>query len=434
MDIKKLISESEIKRILNLYENVKNIVGTQKTYIIEQDENINQEISVDSDEKIILGSKNDDWDYKKSGNNYFAKRKGTENWLLAKGNARISIATKIFGDEASSEDIKVDQPIKLKSYFLNTSQGNKFREWVNKYYKGISKKYDLSLTGPYDNTNIKQVANTKIESDSYGQINLGDLFLKQNKWAEYTSEEPGKTLPSLVKTGFKVNKATWKEDHGYFINKCTQEGCAAYTYEMIGQKFGDAWQAYGSFNVAVPITASQRETMTTLFNSINQTGSPSLNAETDNDATAKNFLQSLIPQQSNFKNLKLGTVVGLFYPDSKNYDLAFFQSAIGKQRMGDGSWYTLRPPYFCSDYTKCSETLWKPSDLKSKKKFVAGYTLRKGISFPPTTHIGFIGYVDEDGVPYVVHNVHKNVYAFPVTKMNKSTLSIVWAGDPNTIK
>jgi len=61
--------------------------------------------------------------------------------------------------------------------------------------------------------------------------------------------------------------------------------------------------------------------------------------------------------------------------------------------------------------------------------------LKGGKSFIPNTHLGFIGYIDENGVPYVVHNIHKKVYAFPVDKMKKGkTLAIIWAGNPNQVK
>ena len=411
MKNRSIINEEEKLRILNLHEHYKtNVVST--SLIIEA-------------ENIIPGGPNDDWDYKESGNKYYARKKGTANWILATGSAERAIKKDIFKRQVE----KIDPS---KSPFKSQTQGNEFRKFVNKYYKYIAKKHSLDIVGPFNNSNIINASEEIIPTKKYGKIKLGDLFFKQNKYVKQKGDEPGVTLPSLIETGFKVNRFNWKPDHGYYVDKCTQEGCAQYTYDMIGKKFGDAWQAYRSFDITKKISSNQLITMQKLFNSINKAGSPELNVETNNDATAKAFLQSLVPtDQSQFKNLTLGTVVGLYYPQSKNYDLAFFQSAIGKQRMEDGSWYPLRSPYFCSNKEKCTDTLWKPN--QENKTFYPGSTLRSGNSFIPTTHIGFIGYIDESGTPYVVHNVHKTVYAYPVSKMSKNTLSIIWAGDPNTI-
>lgn len=368
-----------------------------------------------------------------------------QNWVINTKKDRTILgrygADGVWGDFTQNAWDKYGSGYGYHSFFYNKAQGNKFREWVNKYYPKIAKKYDLDLKGPHDNYTIRKVAAQKVDINTKkiqnrilnptGSVNLGTLFFQQNADAYNISSEKGQTLPSLVKTGFKINKESWSPAEGYYVDKCTQEGCAQYTYDMIGDKFGDAWQAYKSFNKYSSVSPDTVSKMENIFNSINKKGFPQLNAETGEDDVSKKLLISLVPSQKQFKNLKLGDVVGLYYPDSSNYDLAFFQSAIGKSRDQDGNWVGLTSPYFCTDPSKCDETKWTLQDIKSDKSFKAGPSLKSGKSFMPNTHLGFIGYIDENGEPYVVHNVHKKVYAFPVSKMIPGvTLSIVWSGSP----
>lgn len=393
-------------------------------------------------EQVIKGKGSDVWDYKKEGNDYYVRKKENFDgpWAKVTGSVKVSVAKKIFGDEVSSKDKDITKKDDYDSFFKNKNQGNMFRKWVNKWYPKIAKKYDLDLVGPHDNYTIRAVAAEKVKTKNTmqnrilnpkGEANLGTLFFQNNLEAYNLSSEKGKTLPSLVNTGFKINKNRWTPDEGYYVDKCTQEGCAQYTYDMIGDKFGDSWQAYQNFDAYANVSSATVDKMEKIFNSINERGFPELNSEMPEDSISKDLLISLVPNQNQFKNLKLGDVVGLYYPDSSNYDLGFFQSAIGKSRDQNGNWIWLRDPYFCTDPSKCSETKWTTKDIKSDKKFKAGPTLRGGKSFMPNTHLGFIGYIDEDGVPYVVHNVHKTVYAYPVSKMVPGkTLSIVWAGTP----
>ena len=423
MNQRSLINEDEKSRILNLHNLYKeNFIGTSLKSLLTEEE------------QIILGKGGDPWDYKKSNGEFFARKKGTDNWILSKGSARDTIMNTIFKEIPNKEDLPKKETT-YKLYFKNSAQGNEFREWVNKWYKSIAKEYDLDISGPYNNPTINKVSNLVVKTSDGNNKKLGDIFFSKNDPVKYLSNEPGKTLPSLINTGFKINKSAFYPNEGYYVDKCTQEGCAQYTYDMIGSKFGDAWQAYQSFDAYANVSPEKIKTMETLFNNINKKGSPDLNVETSNDSLAKKLLVSLVPNQNKFKGLGLGTVVGLYYPESKNYDLAFFQSAIGRFRDDKGKWYPLRPSYFCSDPNKCDETRWKEGDIGSSKTFKAGKTLSSGKSFMPNTHLGFIGYIDEDGERYVVHNVHKTVYAYPISKMIPGeTLSIVWAGDPNQIK
>ena len=296
-------------------------------------------------------------------------------------------------------------------WFAKKKNGTKWVDLSN-YPKAIS-----ILTGK-----IKEYLKIKKVIDPNIKINQNDKF---------KSNEPGQTLPSLVKTGFKIDKTSFANDLGYYVRKCTQKGCAEFAYDMIGHVFGDAWQAYSKFQQYANVTPDLVKKMTDVFNSINKSGMPTLNDESTNDAKSKNITSSLIPSdQKQFNNLPLGAVVGLYYPDSSNFDLAFFQSAIGMSRDNEGKWAQVRKPYFCKQSNRCEDTLWKQNDNNKNINFVPNSTLKNGKSFIPNTHIGFIGYIDDKGERYVVHNVHQTVYAFPISKMNKNTLSIIWAGTP----
>jgi hypothetical protein len=404
--MKVLITEDQLKKIISL--------------VSEKKENFK-----DLNEQTIEGKGSDPYDYKKVGNKYYY-RKNKGGWVLSYGESKVAIAKK-FGHSVTNDE---EDKKRYYQFFKSKAQSSKFRNWVNKWYPKIAKEFDLDPTGPFDNLTIRMVAGKKVKTEN-GMKSLGSLFFKEHKKVKFLSDEPGQTLPSLVKTGFKINKENWSSDEGYYVDKCTQEGCAQYTYDMIGDKFGDAWQAYKSFNAYLNVSSSTVKKMEVLFNNINKVGFPSLNEETQNDIAAKNLLISLTPNQNQFKNLELGSVVGLYYPNSSNYDLAFFESAIGKAKDNEGNWVSIKNPYFCTDPSNFEKTKWTLKDIKSDKTFKASPTLKGGKSFVPNTHLGFIGYIDDRGERYVVHNVHKTVYAYPISKMVAGkTLSIIWSGSP----
>jgi len=52
------------------------------------------------------------WDYKMDGDKFYAKKKGSTQWLLAKGKSEESIKTKVFGIEKTPEQIKLENEYK----------------------------------------------------------------------------------------------------------------------------------------------------------------------------------------------------------------------------------------------------------------------------------------------------------------------------------
>lgn len=53
-------------------------------------------------EQVVQGSGDDPWEYKKDGGKYYARKKGSKNWVLTGGKAEQSIKSKIFGDKTST--------------------------------------------------------------------------------------------------------------------------------------------------------------------------------------------------------------------------------------------------------------------------------------------------------------------------------------------
>jgi hypothetical protein len=339
------------------------------------------------------------------------------NNMCWKNNIKGCIKDNVYTNFDSSYDYKLSKGV----WYTKRKGSNNWIDLTNHPNKDIREK---SLS----------ILNSKLEKVKKGEkvIKKDDKVIKKDdKESKFKGSEPGKILPSLINTGFKIDRSSFENNLGYFVRKCSQVGCAEFTYDMIGNVFGDAWQAYSKFQQYANVTPELVKKMTDVFNSINKTGMPSLNDKSVNDSKSKNIVSSLVPSnQQQFNKLPLGAVVGLYYPDSSNFDLAFFQSAVGMSRDNAGKWVQVQQPYFCKLQDKCNATLWKRKDENKSINFAPNDTLQSGKSFIPNTHIGFVGYIDSKGERYIVHNVHQSVFAFPVSKMNKNTLSIVWAGTP----
>jgi len=90
-------------------------------------------------EEVKQGPKGDPYEYKKENNKYYARKKGSQNWVLAKGNSEKEIKDKIF----TSTPLVTKDTDKFKPY--NLSQ--------NTY---DSRKYQRDTFDPYAQQNLKQ--------------------------------------------------------------------------------------------------------------------------------------------------------------------------------------------------------------------------------------------------------------------------------------
>jgi hypothetical protein len=413
-----ILSEEEKNRILNLHES-----ATKRHYLNEQLLDLGQSETqptqpiigptlLDAQGTIVKqGLYGDPYVYAKYGNDYyFAKASEGENpnWKLAKTEKGIrDIKGKIFNEKLPKVKT-IKPPVKQDG---KTDNGKKLKPELNRT--------------DVDSTSVGNSRDKRLPK-------IGDTN-KTNDIKKTTNKGNARILKSLKDRGFTVDvNAGFEPGLGYFVSACKEHGCAKFTNNMLNQSLGDAWQAYSKVNTEINVSPSIVQQMTNLFNKMNKSGViPKLDTKTPFDSEAKSIIKELIPSQSNFQNLTIGTVVGLYFPGSQNYDLAFFQSAIGKSRDSQGHLHdVISKPYFCKNPNDCSSTTWSESDLKKPVKFYPGKTLSSGKSFAPNTHLGAIGYVDSKGIPYIIHNVHQKVYAYPVNKLGNNNLSIVWAGKP----
>ena len=60
----------------------------------------------------IVSNYDKDWDYKMDGDNFYAKKKGSEEWVLTKGKISDTIKSKVFGIEKTPEQIKLESEYK----------------------------------------------------------------------------------------------------------------------------------------------------------------------------------------------------------------------------------------------------------------------------------------------------------------------------------
>ena len=455
-----IINKEEKNRILNLHET-----ATKRHYLSEQPIQSSGAYQVDDsdiDPNLVAkyeqpqvgpqnlqdttgtiikqGGGNDPYVYAKLGNDYYyakASDGDNPNWVLAKKEKAInSIKSIIFNEKVPN--IKTKTPPKKgdgnkkppipkkeddnKKPPIPKKEGGRQLN-INKVYCSV--KNGLITIGNYKN--IKWVDYVKEWNILPTEIGIAKKSCPK-KPQKKTTTGSAKISPKLKELGFTIDFNDFDKNKGYYVTKCVQKQCSEFTGDMLGTTFGDAWHAAEQLNVKLNVNPSTVNKMTNLFNKINQSGEiPKLDKKTNFDSEAKEIIYDLIPNQSSFQNLPIGTVVGLYFPLSSNYDLAFFQGAIGKTRTSKGKLVdVIAYPYFCKNVNDCKDTVWSQNDLGKKNKFVAGNTLKSGKSFAPVTHLGFIGYKDKNGVPYVVHAIHNQVFAYPTNKLGDG-MKIVWS-------
>jgi len=294
---------------------------------------------------------------------------------------------------------------------------------LNKSGKLVNKE----IIGPNKNKAAKILQGVvKINQKSYPylfSISTADLSSTAGKTAEKGIEYfPGYNGKILTSGLVEVEP---KKDKDMPVGLCKADGCAQFVRETLGPHVkdyvGNAWHAHARFAKASAfnsLTTPQQAAAARLFSIIN--ANPKEKAF---EEKVKSFVSKLIPDQSQFKNLSLGDVVGLYYNTSDNFTKAFFEGATGYPEMGKGSTKVSNGPFFLTDEGK----EWNPNLLGQKIDFKPGKTLEGGKGFGMNTHIGFVGAM-VDGVPIIYHNVHRSVFATGLQAMNKNGLAIVWAG------
>jgi hypothetical protein len=138
-------------------------------------------------ELVVSGKGSDPWEYKKSGDSYFTRKKGTKEWVETSGVIKKSIE-RIFGNiTPSDKSSTVNGDSKTDSFPIKTpEEGNKFREWTNEKYPKTSKSLQLDRTGSHNNSYIKKAWVHEIKPG----ITLGSLFMKEGNIDSRSKENP----------------------------------------------------------------------------------------------------------------------------------------------------------------------------------------------------------------------------------------------------
>lgn len=205
------------------------------------------------------------------------------------------------------------------------------------------------------------------------------------------------------------------------IYSCKVEGCSQWVSDTLKKFQGNAWHAHrngrNKYSTYENAGTNLIPDMVSLFNLVNKNPK-----EKSQEEKAKKISKSLVPDQGNFSNLEIDDIVGLFYEPSYNHTKAFFEGMTGYKKMG-GEKAAADGPFMLNAK---NNDVWTPEMLGQNIKFKGGNTLHKGQSPGINTHLGFVGAI-VDGEPIIFHNIDKQVWATPLSKMNKNKTAIVWA-------
>lgn len=142
-------------------------------------------------EQTIYDSHDKSYDYKVVDGKWMATKKGQNKWFsLEKYPTTIEKLDKRYPDARNQNEPKDGTPKKLEYYteFLNQEQGNSFRQYINKKFPSIAKKYDLDITGSHNNSYIKKVAKLNLiaTKELYGdRIKKGEKLPAYMYWRNF---------------------------------------------------------------------------------------------------------------------------------------------------------------------------------------------------------------------------------------------------------
>jgi len=352
------------KKILSEVTRIKEMMGL-----------INEQVVTNYDSK---------YDYKKEGDQYFAKRKNSEKWIKLSGEPLSAVMTKVFGvNPLPSND--------SSSPFKNKIEGDKFRSWVNDTYPSYARNIDLDRSGPYNNEYIKKAYSKygdeyMTKKDSYSDNRDSSNFILSK-----TIDDNNIRIDTL--TGNKISASKKVQ----ILPTYKGDACAKFVNDFTKSRdyIGDAWCSHDSddvgtriFSIYTSINEKDLEKYKSIFNKIKS----GKNAESD----IKEFNENLLSRKGQPSNLQIDDVVGIYYEPSDNHIKAFRNAASPGGCTGHLGYFIDGDPS-------------KP-----------GNTLKNGRGFSFNTHVGIVGAI-KDGKPIVFHNVHGTVYAQPA-----DTLPITW--------
>lgn len=205
------------KKLLYEVSRIKEIMGV-----------VNEQIITDYDSV---------WDYKKEGDNYFAKKKTSDSWIKLTGNSLEAVKTKVFNDSSSRQRTRTvtnttNTKTLTKSPFTTKKHGIEYREWLNTTFPNMAKKHAVDspskLTEKFKNTETfysnKNILNslnqilTWSSGNKKGQkISVWEYYkIKNPDWDKKTYKEKIETgyfsIPNTIPNASRINKEL------YFIN------------------------------------------------------------------------------------------------------------------------------------------------------------------------------------------------------------------------
>ena len=338
-------------------------------------------------EQVVQGKGSDPYEYKKEGDKYFARKKGTSNWIETTGNISTAIASKIFKITTTTPENQQTTDLPFKT----ASEGNQFREWVNNSHPDYDKSIGLDRQGSHTNSYI------------------------QKAWLKYGKEYPSKKTEVQKKEPQQIvvmpginpkysKQIDWKK---LSTTDSTEKVCTSDTPECAQflnnwdnriSSVGNAWIAYRNDSVMGPtvyssfkgLNQSTVKEVISLWQQIHKKGGGVKNGPYTTQIY--NIVDKLVPKAGQYSKLKPGDYVGLFYPESTHHEEAFYQ--------GGEPWFVDGDPD-------------KP-----------GKNIMSGNGWGMNTHIGIVAAI-KNGVPLIFHNIGGNVISDPVNK-----LRIAWVKRP----
>lgn len=352
--------------------------------------------------------------------------------LTSNGNAYIAYqngkALGTYSDAAGLKKVKDNAPIggqSLADWFKQTflpsiGDSEKADPWAREYDKGgpihaLQDMLGVTADGAFGPRSraawAQQTDNSELPSNP--QAAIKQLPKVEPKKSEYGIEY-FTTLKGKLKSIDEEKLVRGLEARG--VVACKVDACAQFVSDNLSAVYtrligfqGNAWLAHLWYKPNLISTFQENAAETApkaakVFSGLNSRGGDGMNS------SVSNLVRSVLPDQKVFGNIKLGTVVGLYYPSSTYHSRAFFEAAT-------------RGEFF---QTEDGEP-WSEEMLKKNIAFVPAEEYANGKkSFGMNTHLGFVGATYE-GEPIIFHNVHGDVRATPLRAMAPSRLMIVWS-------
>lgn len=370
---------------------------------------------------VVQGKGTDPWEYKKSGDSYFTRKKGTDDWIETSGAIRKNIKDKVFGKISSKTDKTLDHSKSSSFPIKNRKDGDKFRAWVNSKYPKVAKSLDLDRSGSYNNSYIKKAWAYEIKPG----ITLGSIATKAVKLdpsISSSSIEISDTANSELLN--KMNFGNINTGSSSLMCRIDNRECAGFVNDYSDKidYVGDAWHAHNNDSLGKRIWTSFHnlnpsiiKKINDLWKKIHENGGGKKNGKYNQ--TASKLVDSIVPKSfpSNIK-LKINDVVGIYYPPSKNHEKAFYRGGAPSSIEGGNE-----RGYFINKNNPST-----PLKIGDEPK--EGNTISSGNAWGMNTHVGIVGAIKES-TPIIFHNVDGSVYADPIGKI-KGGGRIAWVRRP----